>query len=518
MTELSTLERKPLSDLHQIAAQLGIEQYRKYRKPALAELIYKTATEQAVGQQTDTNGGETTQSTPDSGAVDETGSATVETANGKVVDETVTEPAETHLDPFGEADTTLAPAEKRREEPQRGRERAEKGDRRQDGRQERDGRQDGRQRDGQQAQSGILDVLPDGFGFLRTNGYSQAKGDVYVSTSQIKRFNLRRGDQVVGQIRPARDGEKYPALVRIESVNGHEPQKGRYRTNFDDLTPLYPMDRLRLEWKPNDIAPRVVDLVAPIGKGQRGMVVSPPKAGKTTILKQIAQSIAANYPETKLFVLLADERPEEVTDWERSVEEATVVSSTFDQPADNHIAVAELLLERVKRLVEEDEDVVVLLDSITRLARAYNLAAPASGRILSGGVDSAALYPPKKFFGAARNIENGGSLTIIASALVETGSRMDEVIYEEFKGTGNMELHLERKLANKRIYPAINIEDSGTRKEELLMESAEAQRVWQVRSILGALDSNQKIELLIQKLKETRTNAEFLRELQRVRS
>ena len=517
MTELSTLERKPLSDLHQIAAQLGIEQYRKYRKPALAELIYKTATEQAVGQQTAKNGDEKLQSTPDleaSGAADNTSSATVETANGKVVDETVTEPAETHLDPFGEADTALMPAEKRREEPPRGRERPEKGYRRQDGRQERDGRQ----RDGQQAQSGILDVLPDGFGFLRTNGYSQGKGDVYVSTSQIKRFNLRRGDLVVGQIRPARDGEKYPALVRIESVNGHEPQKGQYRTNFDDLTPLYPMDRLRLEWKPNDIAPRVVDLVAPIGKGQRGLVVSPPKAGKTTILKQVAQSIAMNYPETKLFVLLADERPEEVTDWERSVEEATVVSSTFDQPADNHIAVAELLLERVKRLVEEGEDVVVLLDSITRLARAYNLAAPASGRILSGGVDSAALYPPKKFFGAARNIENGGSLTIIASALVETGSRMDEVIYEEFKGTGNMELHLERKLANKRIYPAINIEDSGTRKEELLMESAEAQRVWQVRSILGALDSNQKIELLIQKLKETRTNAEFLRELQRVRS
>jgi transcription termination factor Rho len=512
MTELSTLERKPLSDLHQIAAQLGIEQYRKYRKPALAELIYKTATEQAVGQQTATNGAETTQDTASSETI-ETGSATVETANGQVVDETITGPAETHLDPFGEADTALEPTEKRRAEPSRGRERVERGD----GRQERDERQDGRQRDGQQGQSGILDVLPDGFGFLRTNGYSQGKGDVYVSTSQIKRFNLRRGDYVVGQIRPARDGEKYPALVRIESVNGHEPQKGRYRTNFDDLTPLYPMERLRLEWKPNDIAPRVVDLVAPIGKGQRGLVVSPPKAGKTTILKQIAQSIAMNYPETKLFVLLADERPEEVTDWERSVQEATVVSSTFDQPADNHIAVAELLLERVKRLVEEGEDVAVLLDSITRLARAYNLAAPASGRILSGGVDSAALYPPKKFFGAARNIENGGSLTIIASALVETGSRMDEVIYEEFKGTGNMELHLERKLANKRIYPAINIEDSGTRKEELLMESAEAQRVWQVRSILGALDTNQKIELLIQKLKETRTNAEFLRELQRVR-
>jgi transcription termination factor Rho len=366
-------------------------------------------------------------------------------------------------------------------------------------------------------QTGVLDVLPDGFGFLRTNGYSQSKGDVYVSTSQIKRFNLRRGDFVVGQIRPARDGEKYPAMVRIETVNGKEPQKGRWRPNFDDLTPLYPMERLRLEWRPNDVAPRVIDLVAPIGKGQRGLVVSPPKAGKTTILKQIAQAIAVNYPEVKLMVLLADERPEEVTDWQRSVEEAEVVASTFDQPAENHTAVAELVLERVKRLVEEGEDVVVLLDGITRLSRAYNLAAPASGRILSGGVDSAALYPPKKFFGAARNIENGGSLTILATALVETGSRMDEVIFEEFKGTGNMELRLDRKLANRRIYPAINIEDSGTRKEELLMESAEAQRVWQVRSILNALDTSQKIELLVQKLKETRTNAEFLRELQRVR-
>ena len=500
MTDISTLERKPLSDLHQIASQLGIEQYRKYRKPQLAELIYKTATEQAVGQQPATNGGEGTTATETT----ENGAAT----NGEAVSRTATED---HVDPFGEADTALATPEemeqqRRRDEP-RGRDRRAE-------RQE--GRQGDRQRDGQ-SQSGILDVLPDGFGFLRTNGYSQNKGDVYVSASQIKRFNLRRGDYVVGQIRPAREGEKYPALVRIESVNGHEPQKGRRRAEFDDLTPLYPLERLRLEWKPNDIAPRVVDLMAPIGKGQRGLIVSPPKAGKTTILKQVAQSIAVNYPEVKLFVLLADERPEEVTDWERSVKEATVVSSTFDQPADNHIAVAELVLERVKRLVEEGEDVVVLLDSITRLARAYNLAAPASGRILSGGVDSAALYPPKKFFGAARNIENGGSLTIIASALVETGSRMDEVIYEEFKGTGNMEIHLDRKLANKRIYPAIDVEASGTRKEELLMESAEAQRVWQVRSILNALDSSAKIELLIAKLKETRSNAEFLRELQRVR-
>ena len=506
MTERSTLERKRLSDLHQIASQLGIKQYRKYRKPELAEMIYKVATAQAESQQNDnaTNGAATATATQEA-------PATMEEPNGA----TETPPVAAPVDGFGEADTNLATTE----QVERQRQDRSRGDRkngRQNRRQEQRGDWDGKGGE-ENVQSGILDVLPDGFGFLRTGGYSQSKGDVYVSTSQIKRFNLRRGDQIVGQIRPAREGEKYPAMVRIETVNGQEPQKGRWRPNFDDLTPLYPMERLRLEWKPNDIAPRVIDLVAPIGKGQRGMVVSPPKAGKTTILKQIAQSIAANYPETKLFVVLADERPEEVTDWQRSVEEAEVVASTFDQPADNHIAVAELVLERVKRLVEEGEDVVVLLDGITRLSRAYNLAAPASGRILSGGVDSAALYPPKKFFGAARNIENGGSLTILATALVETGSRMDEVIFEEFKGTGNMELRLDRKLANRRIYPAINIEDSSTRKEELLMEPSEAQRVWQVRSILNALDSAQKIELLIQKLKETRTNPEFLRELQRVR-
>jgi transcription termination factor Rho len=517
MTEKATLERKRLSDLHQIASQLGIKQYRKYRKPELAEMIYKVATEQAASQQTTTNGAPPSATTPDAPPATP---APPETPGGSNGAPPSTEAAPANVDGFGEADTNLASTEeieRHRQERSRGR-----GDGRQDGRQDRrqergGGRGDKDGRGGESVQSGILDVLPDGFGFLRTGGYSQSKGDVYVSTSQIKRFNLRRGDYVTGQIRPAREGEKYPAMVRIETVNGEEPQKGRWRPNFDDLTPLYPMERLRLEWKPNDIAPRVIDLVAPIGKGQRGMVVSPPKAGKTTILKQIAQSIAANYPEAKLFVVLADERPEEVTDWQRSVQEAEVVASTFDQPADNHIAVAELVLERVKRLVEEGEDVVVLLDGITRLSRAYNLAAPASGRILSGGVDSAALYPPKKFFGAARNIENGGSLTILATALVETGSRMDEVIFEEFKGTGNMELRLDRKLANRRIYPAINIEDSSTRKEELLMEPSEAQRVWQVRSILNALDSAQKIELLIQKLKETRTNPEFLRELQRVR-
>jgi len=503
MTEKATLERKRLSDLHQIASQLGIKQYRKYRKPELAEMIYQVATEQA-GQAT----AEATNGAPE---------APEAPAGNGAATATLPEP-ETAPAPVGEANgAPQAPAPPEQGRPPRQEGRREE---RRDERRKQDGKQDGKQQDrgGEETvQSGILDVLPDGFGFLRTGGYSQSRGDVYVSTSQIKRFNLRRGDHVVGQIRPAREGEKYPAMVRIETVNDEEPQKGRWRQNFDDLTPLFPQERLRLEWKPNDIAPRVMDLITPIGKGQRGLIVSPPKAGKTTILKQIAQSIAANYPEAKLFVLLADERPEEVTDWQRSVQEATVVASTFDQPADNHIAVAELLLERVRRLVEEGDDVVVILDSITRLARAYNLAAPASGRILSGGVDSAALYPPKRFFGAARNIEDGGSLTILASALVETGSRMDEVIYEEFKGTGNMEIHLERKLANRRIYPAINIEDSSTRKEELLMEPAEAQRVWQVRGILNALDSGQKIELLIQKLKETRSNAEFLREIQRVR-
>src|SRR5919205_1507942 len=499
MTELSTLERKRLSDLHQIASQLGIEQYRKYRKPELAQMIYKVATEQAAEQAAGRQDG-SVQTAPEA-----------PTSNGEAAAAETSEASSAAqapvMDGFGETDTATVEDATEVEKYRR-----EKGQ--EQPRQRQEPRPD---RGEELIQSGILDVLPDGFGFLRTGGYSQSKGDVYVSTSQIKRFNLRRGDHITGQIRPAREGEKYPAMVRIETVNDQEPQKGRWRPNFDDLTPLYPMERLRLEWKPNDIAPRVIDLVAPIGKGQRGMVVSPPKAGKTTILKQIAQSIAANYPEVKLMVLLADERPEEVTDWQRSVKEAEVVASTFDQPAENHTAVAELVLERVKRLVEEGEDVVVLLDGITRLSRAYNLAAPASGRILSGGVDSAALYPPKKFFGAARNIEHGGSLTILATALVETGSRMDEVIFEEFKGTGNMELRLDRKLANRRIYPAINIEDSSTRKEELLMEPAEAQRVWQVRSILNALDTSQKIELLIQKLKETRTNPEFLRELQRVR-
>ncbi len=360
--------------------------------------------------------------------------------------------------------------------------------------------------------TGTLDLLPDGFGFLRTRGYTQSDNDIYVSLSQIRRFNLRRGDEVTGQVREPKDSEKYNALLKIEAVNGLDPDEARKRPNFERLTPLFPTERLRLETKPTEIATRVIDLVAPIGKGQRGLIVSPPKAGKTTILKQMANSITANNPDVYLLVLLVDERPEEVTDMERSVN-GEVVSSTFDQPSENHIQVAELVLDRVKRLVESGRDVVVLLDSVTRLARAYNLSAPASGRILSGGVDSTALFPPKKFFGAARNVEEGGSLTILATALVDTGSRMDEVIFEEFKGTGNMELHLDRRLADKRVFPAIDIERSGTRKEELLMGEEEAVQVWKLRNVLHALDPGAAIELLISKLRDTKNNEQFLAEI-----
>ena len=361
--------------------------------------------------------------------------------------------------------------------------------------------------------SGILDVLPEGYGFLRTDGYLPGQDDVYASLSQVRRFALRKGDEVTGAIRQPKDSEKYPALLRIDTVNGLEPDEARQRRNFEKLTPLFPHERFRLENGPTTVTERIIDLVAPIGKGQRGMVVSPPKAGKTTVLKSIANGIINSSPETHVMVLLVDERPEEVTDWQRTVEAAEVVYSTFDKPADQHIQVTELVLERAKRLVEAGRDVAILLDSVTRLARAYNLAAPASGKILSGGVDSTALYPPKRFFGAARNIEEGGSLTIIASALVETGSRMDEVIFEEFKGTGNMELRLDRALSEKRIFPAINIEASGTRKEELLMPAEELALVWRLRRVLHALEGGASLEMLIDKIRSTKSNEQFLLEI-----
>jgi transcription termination factor Rho len=360
---------------------------------------------------------------------------------------------------------------------------------------------------------GILDLMPEGYGFLRTSGYLPGDRDVYVGQSMVRRLGLRRGDLVQGQVRPAKEGEKYAALQRVDKINALEPEASRGRRDFKDLTPIYPDERLRLE-RPENVMGRMIDLVAPIGKGQRGLIVSPPKAGKTTILKDLANSIASNNPEVYLLALLVDERPEEVTDMERSIR-GEVVSSTFDMPSDNHIAVAELVIERAKRLVESGFDVVILLDSITRLARAYNLAQPASGRILSGGVDSTALYPPKRFFGAARNIEHGGSLTIIATALVETGSKMDEVIFEEFKGTGNMELRLVRGLADKRIFPAIDIITSGTRKEELILDQAEAPYIWALRRRLhsGGDDYNSvenATEQLIRMLKATKSNREFL--------
>ena len=364
--------------------------------------------------------------------------------------------------------------------------------------------------------AGILDIL-DSYAFVRTSGYLPGHNDVYVSLAMVKRFGLRKGDAVTGVVRQPREGEKpqkFNPMVRVETINGADPDESRNRVEFSKLTPLYPQERLRLETTGNNLVTRVIDLVAPIGKGQRGLIVSPPKAGKTMVLQAIANAISTNNPEVHLMVVLVDERPEEVTDMQRSVK-GEVIASTFDRPADDHTTVAELAIERAKRLVELGHDVVVLLDSMTRLGRAYNLSAPASGRILSGGVDSAALYPPKRFFGAARNIENGGSLTILATALVETGSRMDEVIFEEFKGTGNMELKLDRKLADKRIFPAVDVDSSGTRKEEILMAPDELKTVWKLRRVLHALDSQQAIELLLGKLRETKSNFDFLLQVQK---
>ncbi|MFG2136019.1 transcription termination factor Rho [Streptomyces sp. NPDC048650] len=364
--------------------------------------------------------------------------------------------------------------------------------------------------------AGILDIL-DNYAFIRTSGYLPGPNDVYVSLAQVRKNGLRKGDHVTGAVRQPKDGErreKFNALVRLDTVNSVAPEQGRQRAEFGKLTPLYPQERLRLEGESGGLTTRIIDMVTPIGKGQRGLIVAPPKTGKTMIMQAIANSITRNNPECHLMVVLVDERPEEVTDMQRSVK-GEVISSTFDRPAEDHTTVAELAIERAKRLVELGHDVVVLLDSITRLGRAYNLAAPASGRILSGGVDSTALYPPKRFFGAARNIEDGGSLTILATALVETGSRMDEVIFEEFKGTGNLELKLDRKLSDKRIFPAVDVDASSTRKEEILMGSDELAVVWKLRRVLHALDQQQAIELLLDKMKQTKSNAEFLLQIQK---
>jgi transcription termination factor Rho len=366
-------------------------------------------------------------------------------------------------------------------------------------------------KDGLTFSKGVLEVLPDGYGFLRSSDYNYlpSPDDIYVSPSQIKKFSLRTGDFVSGQVRPPKEGERFFALLRVEAVNGIEPNKVRGRTLFDNLTPVYPTKKLNLESAPGEYSMRVIDMLAPIGKGQRGLIVSPPKTGKTILLQKIANSIARNSPEVKIIILLIDERPEEVTDMERSVQ-GEVISSTFDEPPERHVQVANMVIEKAKRLVEAQEDVVILLDSITRLARAHNIVVPHSGRILSGGVDSNALHKPKRFFGAARNIEDGGSLTIIATALIDTGSRMDDVIFEEFKGTGNMELVLDRNLSDRRIFPAIDVNRTGTRKEELLIKEDDLGKIWILRKIVSDLNSIEAMEFLLDKMRGTKNNKEFL--------
>jgi transcription termination factor Rho len=548
--ERSDLEGKVLAELQQIAEALGLEGHQRLRKSDLIDAIVKAASDGNGASASDPAA-----SGSDPGAPDDTASDPVDAApapsdaatpsrNGPArrsgsqsgpepaegsgtavaVDEaageaealadgaspTTADEAGADLEAGGsdgrERTGTMERPRDRR--PSREERRRQRDERRQKEREERE-----QELAEAPTRTGILDVLPEGYGFLRTSGYLPGNEDIYVSLSQIRRFGLRRGDEITGQVRSPRDNEKYPALLRIETVAGTDPDTARQRPDFDKLTPLFPDERYRLEHDPKGVTERIIDLVAPIGKGQRGMVVSPPKAGKTTVLKQIAGGIIEADPNSHVMVLLVDERPEEVTDWQRTVAAAEVVYSTFDKPADQHTQVTELVLERAKRLVEQGMDVVILLDSITRLARAYNLAAPASGRILSGGVDSTALYPPKRFFGAARNLEEGGSLTIIASALVETGSRMDEVIFEEFKGTGNWEIRLDRNLSEKRIFPALNIEASGTRKEERLMPTEELALVWRLRRVLHALDPAASLELLIDKIRVTKSNEQFLREI-----
>ena len=359
---------------------------------------------------------------------------------------------------------------------------------------------------------GVLEILPEGYGFLRSQDWNYFYGpdDIYVSPSQIKRFDLRTGDTIHGRVRPPKEGERYLALLKVESVNFEDPEKAKHKILFDNLTPLFPDEHLRLENKARDISMRIIDLVTPIGKGQRGLIVAPPRTGKTVLLQKIANSITENHPEVFLIILLIDERPEEVTDMERSTKNAEVISSTFDEPADRHVQVADMVIEKARRLVEHKRDVVILLDSITRLARAHNVVVPHSGKILSGGVDAHALDKPKRFFGAARNIEEGGSLTIIATALIETGSRMDEVIFEEFKGTGNMELVLDRTLSNRRVFPSIDLNKSGTRREDLLLAPDVLNRVWILRKYLNDMSTTEAMEFLVSKFKDTKTNQEFL--------
>ena len=525
-TDRSVLEGKLIPELQQIAQGMGIEGAQKLRKAGLIDAIVSNT---GGSSEASAATGEPAEPQPaadrDGHAVERRGEDGGPSA----------EPPETGPARIARVTTVPATTVRGIERPEGDRPQGERTDGRDEGqgggrdRRARPSREDRRRireerrlrEEAERAEelqnapvlTGLLDILPEGYGFLRTSGYLPGPEDIYVSLSQVRRFALRKGDTVAGKVRRPKDNEKYFALLDLDSVNGMDVEAARTRPNFDKLTPLFPDDRFRLEGGPLEVAQRIIDMVAPIGKGQRGMVVSPPKAGKTTILKQIANGIINSSPDTHVIVLLVDERPEEVTDWQRTVQAAEVVYSTFDKPADQHIQVTELVLERARRLAEMGQDVAILLDSVTRLARAYNLAAPASGKILSGGVDSTALYPPKRFFGAARNIEEGGSLTIIASALVETGSRMDEVIFEEFKGTGNMELRLDRSLAEKRLFPAINVDASGTRKEELLMPPEELALVVKLRRVLHALEPGAALELLTDKIRATKSNEQFLKEI-----
>ncbi len=546
----SALEGKVAAELHQMATDLGIEGHQRLKKADLIDSILAHENGEAVsGRARERTTADEAPDVPATAAADGGGNGEVP-SEARPASATATEasaetptgnrertdrdrrPDVSERADRGQRDRTDRQERQDRPERQERHERPEgqrpEGGRRRPSREERRRqREERRQREFEMREeelanaptaTGLLDILPEGYGFLRTSGFLPAQQDIYVSLSQVRRFMLRKGDTVTGKVRQPKDNEKYFALLQIDTVNDLDPETAKSRPVFEKLTPLFPHDRFRLETGPTDVTGRIIDMVAPIGKGQRGMVVSPPKAGKTTVLKNIANGIISSSPETHVIILLVDERPEEVTDWQRTVTPAEVVYSTFDKPPDQHIQVTELVLERAKRLAEMGRDVAIILDSITRLARAYNLAAPASGKILSGGIDSTALYPPRRFFGAARNIEEGGSLTIIASALVETGSRMDEGIFEEFKGTGNMELRLDRQLSEKRLFPAINVEASGTRKEELLMPTEELALVWRLRRVLHALEPAAALELLTDKIRTTKSNEQFLKEIEKVKA
>jgi transcription termination factor Rho len=535
-SDRSALESKDRQELATIAKAMGANPPARARKDELIDLILDLAENGGAGAPEEKSDGDamSEQTTEDEAteakAEPEAESDGAEKAKEKAADEKAEKSEREPRSNGSGRDRDQQQRGGQRNQGQRGGgggddDEAEPGNRKR----RRRGRSGPRERDDQPQQQwdgepveveGMLDLRDEGYGFLRVNGALPSRDDVYVSVKQVRQFGMRKGDRVTGASRPANRNEKNPALLRIDTVNGMDPEKAKARPRFEDLTPLFPDERLRLE-DPNDpgnMTARIIDLLAPIGKGQRGMIVSPSKSGKTTIMKTIARSIETNNPEVKLLVVLVDERPEEVTDMRRWVK-GEVVASTFDRPADEHTAVAELAIDRAKRMVEMGEDVVIILDGITRLARAYNLAAPATGRIMSGGVDSGALYPPKRFFGAARNLEEGGSLTILATALIETGSKMDEVIFEEFKGTGNMELRLDRKLAERRIYPSIDVDASSTRHEELLFERKQLQQVWKLRRVLSGLadggggGTGAGLELLIDRLKTFKNNDEFLAEV-----